>query len=440
MTEKKKSLLGIVLVFAAFLVVCGIIYLVSLIPVTASDIGQFVSISAAVKQSEIQDESGKFILLDYPDVDLSQYVVLGDYRNMTIDEVPTYEVSEEDIQENLASYIGYYQRYDHVTEGTVVTGDPITVSYTGYLDGEVMSEYVAEERRMQLGYAGEPAGFTNALHGATIGEPLEFDVTMPDDWTDSAVAGKQMHFQVTIHDKLVIPELNDDTVGFITDGKYQTADEFVEFLKSQIATYYDQVKQATISDEVLAKLDEICQYNTPPHELMTWCVSILMKYYQDYADENGMTVEEAFKSAGFDVSMDDVMFTMGEAAVSQLPTQVTLTAIAKNAGITLDLEEDAELIQARKQYVMENFGYETEADMLANYKESNILHDALNQKTLLWLCANVKQVPKVEESGEADVTTESTGDAMSENLAETDEPVVVDGESDANIVEEGLEK
>ena len=64
MTEKKKSLLGIVLVFAAFLVVCGIIYLVSLIPVTASDIGQFVSISAAVKQSEIQDENGKFILLD----------------------------------------------------------------------------------------------------------------------------------------------------------------------------------------------------------------------------------------------------------------------------------------------------------------------------------------------------------------------------------------
>ena len=438
MTERKKSLLGVLIIFGIFVLISGIIYAVSTMPVTANQLSSFVEVKAAVNAEEIQDENGKFILLDFPETaDLAGYITLGDYKNMTITEIPVYQVSEEDIQDNIDSYIRYYQKYIPVTEGTIVTGDPITVSYTGYLDDVKMDDYVAEERVLQLGYAGEPAEFTNALHGTEIGTELDFDVNMPEDWGDSAVAGKQMHFHVLVHNKLTIPELTDDTVEFITDGEYKTANDFREHLRERIAVYYDQTRQGEISDAIIDKLDHICQFGTPDHELVKWYVSILMKYYQDYADSQGISIDEMISSFGLAISIDDLMKTMCEEALTELPYQLVLTAIARDAGITVDLEADADLIAERKLYLIDQFGYADEEELIANYRESNLMHDILSQKTLDWLCTIVKQVPEekddesatkiddtvngesvVSEVLENDVSTSDTGVSVTENNVE----------------------
>lgn len=401
MTEQKKSLLGALILVVVFILVSGIIYAVSKLPVTANDLSSFVAVSPAVKLEELQDADGKFVLMDFPsDVDLSEYVTLGDYKHLTIDEIPVYTVSDEDIQDNFVDYVQYYKRYEFVTEGTVSIGDPITISYTGTLDGQVMDAYVAEERALQLGNANEPADFANSLHGSVIGEDLEFDVKMPDDWLDADVAGKTMHFTAHVFNKFVVPELTDDNVEYITDGEYHTAKEFTDFLRDQIALYYDQVREGEISDAILDKLNEICEFGTPDHKLLTWYVSILMKYYQDYADAQGMTIEGLIEYFQLSVSMDTLVKAMCEEAYTELPFQLVLTAVAQDAGITVDPEQDAELIALRKQYLMKNFGYETEDALLANYKESNVLHDVLNQKTIDWLKTIVQQVPA--ESAQAD--------------------------------------
>ena len=151
MSDRKKGLLGVLILFGAFLIISAIIYFVSLVPVTAQDVKTFVPTSPSVSAEEIQDADGKFITLPYPDVDLSSYVTLGDYRNMTITEVPVYTVSDEDIQDNIQSYIEYYKRYMEITEGTIAVGNPVTLTYSGSLDGVEMEEYVATEKAMRLG-------------------------------------------------------------------------------------------------------------------------------------------------------------------------------------------------------------------------------------------------------------------------------------------------
>ena len=307
MSERKKGLLGVVILFAAFLIISAIIYFVSLVPVTAKDVSALVPTSPSVKAEEIQDADGKFIVLEYPNLDLSSYVTLGDYRNMTITEVPVYTVSDADIQDNIRSYIEYHERYMPITEGTIAVGDPVTLTYSGYLDGVEMENYVATEKAIQLGYAGEPAGFTNALEGAEIGSDLTFEVNMPDDWTDTEVAGKQLQFTVHIHNKLVIPELSDDTVEFITDNQYHTKDEFIAFLTERIAAYYEEVRDSEITAAILDKLVEISTYDSPDHKLLAWYVSVMMRYYQVYADASNITVEEMISSVDGIDSVDDML-------------------------------------------------------------------------------------------------------------------------------------
>ena len=432
MSDKKKGLLGVLLLFCVFILVAGIIYVVSSLPVTAYELSQVVPVKPAVTADELQDANGKFVLQDYPDVDLNDYIVLGDYRNMTITDIPVHEVTDEEVMASVTDYIQYWGRYQEITEGTVETGDAITISYTGYLDDVVMDDYVSEENKIRLGSSDQPAGFVNALHGAKIGEDLSFDVTMPDDWTDEATKGKQMHFHAHIYNKLVVPELTEDTVEFISDGEYKTVDEFLAYIRSSLESYYRSVNLADISDEVITELDRICQYKTPDHKLLTWSVSIFLKYYQSYADYYGKTVEEIIASLGLSTDMDEFMKTVNDAALAELPFQVTLTAIAKDAGITVDAEADADLINERIQYLIQSAGYKDEADVRENYRESNLIHDVLNQKTLDWLCEIVTRVPAEPESNEGvDTVSSEDGDTEQTNSADNNQLI---NESDSQNV------
>ena len=429
MNERKKGLLGILILLVVFVGVSALIYFVSLVPVTAKDVSSLVPTLPSVRAEEIQDEDGKFITLTYPDVDLSTYVVLGDYRNMTITEVPTYEVSEADIQDNIQSYIEYYQRYLPITEGTITVGDPVTLTYSGSLDGVEMEEYVATEKAMRLGYAGEPAGFTNALDGMEIGQDLSFDVNMPDDWTDPAVAGKTLQFTAHVHNKLTVPELTDDTVEFITDNQYHTKDEFVAFLTERIAAYYEEVRDSEITAAILDKLVETSTYGVPDHKLLAWYVSVMMRYYQVYADASGITVEDMIASIDGVDSLDDLLKMFCEGALEELPYQVTLTAVAQDLGLTVDPanEEDAAWIESRKQYIMETMGYKDEAELAANYSDISLYHDVLNQKALRWLMENVKQVPAETAAVEPNVSSEEPADIDTNSLSHLEQTVEPDG-------------
>lgn len=355
---------------------------------------------ARVKAADVQDGNGKFVILDYPEYDAAKYVTLPDYGSMTVEAEQPPEITEEDIEENIKSYIVYNDACEAVTEGTVHKGDVITVTYSAAYEGEDVAALSATDSVIELGSAGEPQDFVDVVDGSEIGKVLMFDVTFPDDWSASDWAGKTVQFTVTVTQRNDFPELTDEFVSSLTDGEYGNEAELREYVRQTIEDYDAAVYDEILYNAAMDALLEQSKFKTVPQDLIDWYVSVQMKYFQDYADMYGMTVEEYVSESGLDMTVDEMLQAMAAEAVENVKINGILTALADAEGITVDAESDADRIKARQDELMEGLGIETEDVLLDYYKQSNIYNDVRNLKTVDWICDNIKSVAPAD--GDAD--------------------------------------
>ena len=391
MTKKKwLSVVAIVLVFG---IAFGMSYLASSsLRVSQEDAKKAVTGASAVKAADIQDENGKFVILDYPeDLDLSGYVELCDYHSMQVQTVEKPEITEADIEANIDSYLSYQDKYIQITDRPIAEGDILTMAYTGYQDGKAVDAYTTENVRFALGSGGEPEEFVEHLVGTSVGEEQVFDVTFPDDWTDSAYAGVTLTFHVTVSAINELPDVTEENVSELTDGQFDTLDAFRTYIREQIEAYDTEQYESTLSNEIMDKMLEESTFKTVPQELVNWHVSTQMRYYQDQADQYQMTVEEYLQEAGLPDDIDDVLYEMTEVAVESLKRYAVLDAVADAEGITVDEEADAAYLEKRSSQLIEGLGLSGEDALESYYHTSNLLHDVQNWKVLDWLMENIQQ-------------------------------------------------
>ena len=69
-----------------------------------------------------------------------------------------------------------------------------------------------------------------------IEQPSEFDVTLDNEYSDSELAGKTIHFEVVVKEvkERVLPDLDDEFAKTVAD-EYQTLDDLKEKVRENIA-------------------------------------------------------------------------------------------------------------------------------------------------------------------------------------------------------------
>lgn len=405
----KKKWLSVLAVVAVFGVAFGASYMASVNGLFGDDVKRIVTQGSAVKAEDIQDENGSFVIQDYPeDLDLSGYVVLPDYKNMTVQTVNKPEVTQDRIDANVKSYIAYFGRYEKVTDRPIQAGDIVTISYTGYQDGKEVSNYTASDVLLQLGSEGVPDEFSDNFVGANVGEEKSFDVVFPDDWADETYAGQTMSFKATVSAIDIEPVLSDATVGEITDGEYSTAKEFEDYVAQEIADYDQDQYETTLSDEIMTQLLEDAKFKTVPRELVTWYVAMQMQYYQSMADQYEVSVDQYLQDAGIGDSVDDVLYDMTQQASDDLKGYAVLDAIADAEGISVDPDADKQMLDDHVSDLISSLGLADEDAVNSYYKQSNVYHDIQNQKVVSWLMDTVKQADL--EGATAETATGETSD------------------------------
>lgn len=405
----KKKWLSVLAVVAVFGVAFGASYMASVNGLFGDDVKRIVTQGSAVKAEAIQDENGSFVIQDYPeDLDLSGYVVLPDYKNMTVQTVNKPEVTQDRIDANVKSYIAYFGRYEKVTDRPIQAGDIVTISYTGYQDGKEVSNYTASDVLLQLGSEGVPDEFSDNFVGANVGEEKSFDVVFPDDWADETYAGQTMSFKATVSAIDIEPVLSDATVGEITDGEYSTAKEFEDYVAQEIADYDQDQYETTLSDEIMTQLLEDAKFKTVPRELVTWYVAMQMQYYQSMADQYEVSVDQYLQDAGIGDSVDDVLYDMTQQASDDLKGYAVLDAIADAEGISVDPDADKQMLDDHVSDLISSLGLADEDAVNSYYKQSNVYHDIQNQKVVSWLMDTVKQADL--EGATAETATGETSD------------------------------
>lgn len=81
---------------------------------------------------------------------------------------------------------------------TAEMGDTVVIDYVGKIDGEAFDGGTAENQTLTLGSGTYIDGFEDQIVGHQVGETFDINVTFPDDYGASDLAGKDAVFTITL--------------------------------------------------------------------------------------------------------------------------------------------------------------------------------------------------------------------------------------------------
>ncbi|UHD15334.1 trigger factor [Thiocapsa bogorovii] len=122
---------------------------------------------------------------------------------------PVAEVTEGDIDAMVERL-----RRQHATRAPVdrpaATGDLLTISFKGTIEGEPFEGGSASGVKLELGTGRMIPGFEEGLIGASAGEERTLDLVFPDPYQAEHLAGKPVRFEVTVEgvEESVLPEVD----------------------------------------------------------------------------------------------------------------------------------------------------------------------------------------------------------------------------------------
>ncbi len=124
---------------------------------------------------------------------------------------PSAEVSDADI-EKMIETLRKQRRTWNPVERAAVKGDRVVLDFAGAVGGEPLENGSAKEVGVEIGGGQMMAGLEQALEGATAGQDLEVDVTLPETYRPEHLAGAQASFKMHVHtvQEPVIPEVDEE--------------------------------------------------------------------------------------------------------------------------------------------------------------------------------------------------------------------------------------
>lgn len=338
------------------------------------------------------------------DYNVSDYVTLGEYKNLKV-RYPVPSVSEEDVEIEVEYLLEENTKYNEISDRAAQNGDYINMDFAGTIDGKEFEGGSAEGFELTLGEEEFIEEFEKNLIGKNPKEEFTFQMTFPEDYDDT-VGGKVAEFKVTINtiSEVVVPEYNDAFVKEVTD--YDTVKEYEEALMEELMTSAMEDAKAMAGDDVLLTAIANAKIDGYPQDLFDECYNSRIQEYQEYADALGMELSE-FIGEESELN-DEVTDWVNEILVAQ--------AISEKEGlgkINDAFSEDAEAAAVE-------YGYESLNDFLEDYGEVYVRVNLLRDKIVDFLYENA-EVEEVSEEEYYSEDVEGEEDSYEEGVEELEE-------------------
>lgn len=278
-------------------------------------------------------------------VPLRPEVELGDYKDIRV-EVEQAEVGEEQIEERLERLRGSVASWEPV-ERPVAMGDMVTMTATGTVEGDTILDET-DTVYLLVEDADRPfPGFAEALVGAEIDTPSEFDLTVADDFPVDEVAGQQVQVSVTVSDikERIMPELDDEFAKGIGEGY-----DSLEALREQVAEELNAEAENAAAEELReSAIDSLIEGATAT------IAPVIIQHEVNY-----MLNEQAQTLARINIRMDDYMRSIGsteaelrEQMREQAEMRIKRAAALERLGEAEDIDVEDDEVDERIQTIID---------------------------------------------------------------------------------------
>ena len=141
-------------------------------------------------------------------VPLKPTVELGDYKSIRVKPDPG-EITAEQVNEAMESVRMRNAPWEQV-DRPAAFGDLLTIDVDGRVEGETVISESGSPYQPNPDVDFPVPGFSQQLEGMGKGESKEFALTLPDDFRQGEIAGKECRFKVTVQEvKAKLPGLVD---------------------------------------------------------------------------------------------------------------------------------------------------------------------------------------------------------------------------------------
>ena len=281
------------------------------------------------KIEEGKDAKFKATFEVYPEVKLSKMSKIS-YTNFLC------EISEEDLDNtvtNLQKRLSQWEPTDQISKD----GDQIKINFVGTIEGEVFEGGTANDFTVEIGSKSMISGFEDGLIGLKKGDKKTLELTFPEDYGKSDLAGKPVNFDTEVNEVLSskLPELNEEffkSTGIEADG--------IETFKKEVRTKLEEdlvnILSGKIKQSLFDALLEANEFEVPSSMID----SEVSNMKQDTARRMGMDP----KDMNPDLFPDE---TFAEEATKRVKVGILLNKIIEDKELKPDADKVKEIIEER---------------------------------------------------------------------------------------------
>jgi len=251
-------------------------------------------------EGEVQDVvAGKTDLSYSVAIEILPQIELADFKDLKLERLVA-EVSDEEVEGGIKRIAEANQPYAAKDEGAKAeSGDRVTISFAGTIDGQPFEGGSAEDVPIVLGSNNFLAEFEDQLLGIAAGETRTISVTFPDDYPGEHLRGKTAQFEISAKSLEKPTEMAIDDEFAKTLGLESLA-KLKEAVRDRISREHGAVTRRRLKRALLDQLDERHKFDLPPtmvdeefNNVWKTIVDDLQAQGRTFADEN--TSEEAAK-------------------------------------------------------------------------------------------------------------------------------------------------
>ena len=317
---------------------------------------------------------------------VDKYVTLGDYSNFNVT-VPSAKVDQEQCEQLLyAVYLSNItEENGGITDRPVAEGDTVVIDYEGKRDGVAFqggTDYGAE---LTIGSGGFIEGFEAGLVGAMPGETVELDLTFPEGFRNTELAGQAVTFTVTVH--YIYPSadnMEDSVVAALEIPEVETVEALRQFVYDYLMDGAVQNYQYSLQNAVMGQLMDSSQIEELPETFVDSYKHMFIDSVTNIAAANGMDAD-TFTNSNYGMSSEEYAKVSAQVQARQ---EVMLQAIANREGLNVG---DEELQEKLEEYAGEM--NVTVEEMLGTFSREEYRNYFMSEKVMDFLLerANVTE-------------------------------------------------
>jgi trigger factor len=273
-------------------------------------------------------------------------VELTDYTSLHFEREEA-GVTSEEVDEELESFRKQLTTWEEV-QRPIQYGDRIKADLKLISDEQTLSDLkdnvfeITEERH------GLFTGMDEHVLGMTAGESKSFTTTVPADYSNEKLAGKEAIYDVVVHlvEEKKLPELDDAFAAKVSDGQYETLEDLSKVLSDNIL----EKKKRQITNELREKvLDAIIDQSTfAIHPLLIEEEAEEMAHqFGHMLEQQHLNMDQYLKIVR--KSREEYLAETRPDAEKRVKRQLVLEEVSQRENITVEPEEIEAILNAYTQ-------------------------------------------------------------------------------------------